>query len=53
MDWLTQNGTRPEMYRYCYLWGFVIFGISTFFMYLLYRSWRAHGGPHNYLPPRV
>ena len=53
MDALTQGGTRPEMYRFIYLWGFVLFSISTVIMYFLYRSWRSHGGPDHYIPPTV
>jgi len=51
MDWFTEGGARPEMYRYCYIWGFACFTTSTFFMYLLYLSWRKHGGPNDYIPP--
>lgn len=53
MDLLTENGARPEMYRYCFIWNFVIFIVSTVFMYLFYRSWLRHGGPHNHVPPAV
>lgn len=53
MDTITQGGTHPEMYRYVYLWGFVLSGISTLLMYFLYCSWRKYGGPENYIPPLV
>jgi len=53
MDAVTQDGAHPEMYRYIYLWGFLLSGISTFLMYLFYRSWRRYGGPGNYIPPAV
>jgi len=51
MDGVTENGALPEMYRYCFVWSFTAFAMSTFFMYLFYRSWRRHGGPLNYVPP--
>ena len=52
MEFLTQGGTRPEMYRWCYVWNFVFYSVGLFFMWLLYRSWKHYGGD-NYVPPRV
>jgi len=52
MDFLTQSGTHPEMYRWAYVWNFTFYCASLLFMWLLYRSWKRHGGD-NYVPPRV
>ena len=52
MDTITVGGTRPEMYRWCYVWNFAFYSAALFFMWLLYRSWKHYGGD-NYVPPPV
>ena len=38
-------------YRMSFLWCAACFGLAIYPMMLVYRGWRLHGGPHNYLPP--
>ena len=42
-----------ERTAYCLIpaWTFVFSGMALFFMVLLYRSWRRHGGDKSYTPP--
>jgi len=51
MDVITCQGDCPALYRYCFIWSFVFFAISTGFMFLFYRSWCRCGGPDHYVPP--
>ena len=38
-------------YRMIYLWN-AAWGVPIYLMFLLvYRGWRRHGGPENYVPP--
>ncbi len=37
-------------YRMAYLWA-AIGGLSLLPMIFVYRGWRHHGGPHQYIPP--
>jgi MFS family permease len=38
-------------YRITFLWTAVLFGLSIYPMFLVYRDWKRYGGPHNYKPP--
>lgn len=51
LDWVTHNGKIADNYRYVFLWLFVANTGGAIFMYLLYRSWKKHGGPDAYVPP--
>ena len=53
IDWTTLGGTRLSGYRYLYWWQFVCQSLSLVAMVFMYRSWRRHGGPSNYIPPTV
>jgi predicted MFS family arabinose efflux permease len=53
IDWMTMGGTRLTGYRYLYLWQFFCQFFALISMIFLYRSWRRHGGPANYIPPNV
>ncbi|XHR29044.1 MAG: MFS transporter [Chthoniobacteraceae bacterium] len=45
MDFVHSN------YRMVYLWSAVFAVAALFPMILVYRGWKQHGGPHNYVAP--
>lgn len=51
LDWITKDGTIADNYRYVFLWLFLANLGGAVFMFLLYRSWRKHGGPNAYVAP--
>ena len=51
LDFMTNGGSQPEMYRYCLAWSCVFCLLATVFMALYCRSWKRHGGPNHYVPP--
>ncbi|SDT89164.1 MFS-type transporter involved in bile tolerance, Atg22 family [Verrucomicrobium sp. GAS474] len=38
-------------YRMTFLWSAVLFALAIYPMSLVYRYWKQHGGPDNYVPP--
>ncbi len=38
-------------YRMIYFWSAALFALSIFPMFLVYRGWKQHGGPHHYVAP--
>jgi len=42
-----------EYYRWMYIWSAVFASISYFFLWRVYKGWKAHGGLNNYKAPRV
>lgn len=46
------NGDE-EYYRWMYIWSAVFASISYFFLWRVYKGWKAHGGRENYKAPSV
>ena len=42
-----------EYYRWMYIWSAIFATISYFFLWRVYKGWKAHGGRQNYKAPRV
>ena len=38
-------------YRMVFVWCAACMSMTVFPMILVYRGWKQHGGPHNYVPP--
>jgi len=38
-------------YRMTFLWSAALYALALYPMILVYREWRRHGGPDNYVPP--
>lgn len=51
LDRLTDDNRAPAGYRWIFLWVLALNVVALVCMILLYRSWRRHGGPDNYVPP--
>jgi Na+/melibiose symporter-like transporter len=45
IDWSGSN------YRICFLWSAFFFTMAAILMLRVYRDWKRHGGPDQYIPP--
>jgi maltose/moltooligosaccharide transporter len=39
-------------YRIIFMWSFLFYAASVIPMFCVYRGWKQHGGPSNYVPPK-